>query len=292
MTNKKFSIALIFTLFFSLFATYSSAQQTLTLQVTNLTNGMHFTPRLVVLHDDTLDLFEPGTAPSRALAWLAEGGVITTGTPVAGVVTATAQDATNQNFAGILSAAPNSTNNIFRQFGGPLAPSTSSPMYPAIPVGSFTRLSVLTMLIPTNDAFAGLDSIRIPTTPGTYTYNLNAYDAGSEANDEISAARNDLTGITLGGYALPGMAGSGAPFITEVLDNRGNAAGARLGSAGTGVDVASASTPFTGANGIEGLVHIHRNVLGDTDPNGGVSDLDSRVHRWLNPVARLTVIVQ
>ena len=39
-------------------------------------------------------------------------------------------------------------------------------------------------------------------------------------------------------------------------------------------------------------VHIHPGVLGDTDMNGGASDLDSRVHRWLNPVARVTVIVK
>jgi len=32
--------------------------------------------------------------------------------------------------------------------------------------------------------------------------------------------------------------------------------------------------------------------LGDTDLSAGTSDLDSRVHRWLNPVAKLTVTVQ
>ena len=39
-------------------------------------------------------------------------------------------------------------------------------------------------------------------------------------------------------------------------------------------------------------VHIHRNTLGDTDPTGGVSDLDSTVHRWLNPVVRVVVTVR
>jgi len=45
------------------------------------------------------------------------------------------------------------------------------------------------------------------------------------------------------------------------------------------------------SNGGEGNVHIHRNGLGDADINGGKSDLDATVHRWLNPVARLTVTV-
>ena len=51
----------------------------------------------------------------------------------------------------------------------------------------------------------------------------------------------------------------------------------------------------TGGTGIaassEGFVHIHRNVLGDTDPTGGVSDIDSTVHRWLNPVVRVVLTV-
>jgi hypothetical protein len=32
-------------------------------------------------------------------------------------------------------------------------------------------------------------------------------------------------------------------------------------------------------------------VLGDTDPFGGISDLDSTVHRWQNPVAEVIIEV-
>ena len=53
---------------------------------------------------------------------------------------------------------------------------------------------------------------------------------------------------------------------------------ARGGDDGTGV-----------AAEVEGFVHVHRNVLGDADATGGVSDIDSTVHRWLNPVARVTI---
>ena len=60
-----------------------------------------------------------------------------------------------------------------------------------------------------------------------------------------------------------------------------NRAGAtKVGSGGTGVNATS-----------EGFVHIHRNVLGDADPTGGMSDIDSTVHRWLNPVVRVVVTV-
>ena len=51
------------------------------------------------------------------------------------------------------------------------------------------------MLIPTNDAFVGMDSIEIPTEPGTYTYYLNAYDAGTDLrqiNAELNGAYSDV----------------------------------------------------------------------------------------------------
>jgi len=48
-----------------------------------------------------------------------------------------------------------------------------------------------------------------------------------------------------------------------------------------------------GAPGVPGIPadpgHIHRGTLGDRDLSGGDSDLDSAVHRWLNPVARVTI---
>jgi len=39
-------------------------------------------------------------------------------------------------------------------------------------------------------------------------------------------------------------------------------------------------------------IHIPRSVIGDTDPMGGVSDIDSHIHRWLNPVARRVIEVK
>ena len=106
--------------------------------------------------------------------------------------------------------------------------------------------------------FVGLDSWKIPTEDGTYTVYLNGYDAGTEVNNEI-----------INGAGAPGELGIPA-------DPQGNGA---TGATGT------TTTEFN-TN-----VHIHRGVLGDTDAVGGKSDLDSRVHRWLNPVAKVTVVV-
>lgn len=71
--------------------------------------------------------------------------------------------------------------------------------------------------------------------------------------------------------------GGGAPGTAGVpADPGGNG-----GMHGTGAADADYNT----------RVRVHRGVLGDTDPLGGVSDLDSRVHRWQNPVARVVIRV-
>jgi hypothetical protein len=48
-------------------------------------------------------------------------------------------------------------------------------------------------MLPTNDAFIALNDIKIPTESGSYIYYLNAYDAGTEANDELSTNIPALT---------------------------------------------------------------------------------------------------
>jgi hypothetical protein len=264
----------------------------LTVSITNLTQGMHFTPRLLVAHSTSVDLFEAGEAASTPLAWLAEAGVIGTNS-----------DANTEDFGSYLEDPTRAADNAWMAFGGLLAPASTSADYTFSiedgPGSTFTHLSLLTMLVPTNDAFAGMDSWEIPRNTdgslkvGTYTVNLNAYDAGTELNDELNPAANSGegtsrtvveagTGSALGAYGLPGMA---APPPTQ-----GN-----LTSNSTATGVAAQVTDNNGvlevADGTDGPVHIHRNVLGDTSENAGVSDLDATIHRWLNPVARMTITI-
>lgn len=231
----------------------------ITVSITNLTQGMHFTPRLLVAHTAAVDLFEPGTAASAGLTAVAEGG----DTSVLSGSLDTASAAAQRN----------------ETFGGLVAPASSSADY-TFETNDHPYLSLVTMLIPTNDAFAGLDKWEIPTAPGTYTVNLNAYDSGTEANDEINSGNTALTGpsgVALGGIGVPGMA---APAPTQP----------NLGSGGTGVALQEVGGVLADS-GAEGNVHIHRNTLGDTNATGGRSDLDATVHRWLNPVARMTITV-
>lgn len=205
--------------------------------VTNLTHGNHFTPLLIAAHDADSHLFQVGTEASAALQKMAEGGDIAD------------LDAAVTGNAGVTSANPAM---------GLLAAgmSVSEVM---LDTGDNTHLSIVAMVLPTNDAFVGLDGWEIPTEAGTYTMYVNAYDAGTEANDEI---------INGGGM-------SGVPGIPAAPGGDG-------GANGTGVMDSSDNSN----------VHTHPGVLGDMDPAGGMSDLDSRVHRWLNPVAKVVVTVK
>lgn len=211
--------------------------------VTNLTRGIHFTPLLVTAHDSGTRLFTSGSAASNALQEMAEGGSI----------------------ASLVAALPATAVSQQNPAGGLLGPGTSTPTVTlntdAQPTS--TQLSVVAMMLPTNDGFIGLNGITIPTTPGTYSYNVNAYDAGTEANDEIRGG---------GAVGTPGFP------VPPPIDTAPYAPG----NGGTGVTGVSA----------EGFVHIHRGVLGDSNNAGGASDINSSVHRWLNPVARVTITVR
>lgn len=220
-------------------STVSSAgfSEVLSIEFTNLTHGNHFTPLFFSAHGSGTHFFEVGTSASSEIQTMAEGG------STAGLVT---------QASGL--SLPYQDNPA----GGLLAPGSTTSI-DSWDVGDNDRLSITGMILPTNDGFVGIDSWPIPDTAGTYTVFLNAYDAGTEANDEI----------------VNGGGASGTPGIPIAPsgDNGENA---------TGV-----TTEESNAS-----VHIHRGVLGDTDAEGGVSDLDSRIHRWLNPVARMIVTVE
>jgi len=205
--------------------------------ITNLSNSIFFTPFLAAAHPAGNNLFVTGQPASANLQAMAEGGDIS------------GLEADVNGLGATVVANP---------AGGLLAPASSTTFNMNTDGTSNDRLSIVAMLLPTNDAFAGLNAVEIPTEPGTYTFNLNAYDSGTEANDEI-----------VNGGGMPGA--PGIPADPSGLS----------GTGGTG-----AAGPDANPN-----VHIHRGSLGDIDPTGGVSDIDSRVHRWLNPVVRVTVTV-
>ncbi|HKJ71464.1 MAG TPA: spondin domain-containing protein [Gammaproteobacteria bacterium] len=210
----------------------------LTVKLTNLTQGIYFTPFLVAAHGGSTDLFEPGQAASQSLKQVAECGDLS---GVEADLTAAGADLAKDPAGGTLAPGASATATITSGSGN-------------------DRLSLVAMMLPTNDGFVGLDSQAVPASKGTYTYYLNGWDAGSEANNELLATG----GCSVGVAGIPADPGGAA------------------GSGGSGVTTAENNT----------MIHIHRGNLGDTNASGGPSDLDSTLHRWQNPVLRVDVTVQ
>ncbi|MFT7129817.1 MAG: hypothetical protein ACI89U_001935 [Gammaproteobacteria bacterium] len=237
MNKKTLFITVPFALAMQFLQTSVVQAKIVDIEITNLTHAMHFTPLLVTAHSSDMSLFVSGQEASSELQAMAEGGDIS-------------------GLENILSGTSASTSA--NPAAGLLAPTTST-MVNDLDTGDNTRLSIVGMILPTNDGFVGLDSWEIPSTPNNYTIYLNAYDAGTEANDEI-----------VNGGGAPGNAG--IPAIP-------------------GVEVATTASGVTSSE-LNTLIHIHRGNVGDIDTAGGISDLDSRIHRWLNPVAKVVVTVK
>ena len=140
--------------------------------ITNLTDGQPLTPPLVVTHRRPIHVFEAGEAASLGIQELAENG----------------------NLAPLLEALEGAKHvHQFMVGDAPLVPAadpggTGFPQSATFTVESTMGakyLSFASMLICTNDGFAGLDSVRLPRHLGqTMTVYGNAYDAGTEINTE------------------------------------------------------------------------------------------------------------
>jgi hypothetical protein len=218
----------------------------LTVTVTNLTRATWFTPLLVSAHPASFKSFTEGTAASVQIQGVAEAGDTT----------------------GVQALLPAGASRVIDPNGGPLKPggSITSASFTGGAGTANSQLTILAMLVPTNDGFMALNAIDIPTTAGTYTYNVSAYDAGTEANDEKAAAA--------GGINQPGL------IFPAFLNDASGKLSANINPNATG---------FANATK-EGYVHIHRGIVGSAP--GGPSALDNTAYRWLNPVARVVLTVK
>jgi hypothetical protein len=133
--------------------------------VTNLTRGQQFTPILVASHKSGVELFQAGQPASSELSRVAEEG--DTG-PLAALLGANPRVLDVQVGAGLLDPGKSKTVTVATR-------------------GSFNRLSVVAMLIPTNDGFFALSGVRGPEH-GELVFFSPAYDAGSEGNDELCSS--------------------------------------------------------------------------------------------------------
>lgn len=130
--------------------------------VTNVTRGQILSPPIVVSHSDDVALWDVGTPASPELAAVAE----------------------DADGAGLLSLAGSSPLVTDVAVGpGPLPPGETVILEVAA-AKPFDKITVVGMLVVTNDAFYGVNSADLPFRRMKETHHAVAYDAGSEANNE------------------------------------------------------------------------------------------------------------
>ena len=144
--------------------------------IVNATAANQLTPVLAAVHSPSVGLFEIGEPASEELATLAESG--DTG-PLEGLL-------------GSLDAVSSATTAAGPTNGLTFAGETVEFEIEASPYRDV--LSLAAMILPTNDAFVALDSVRLPRH-GSRTWYALGHDAGSEADDELCA---NIPGPTCG----------------------------------------------------------------------------------------------
>jgi len=148
--------------------------------LTNITHSQPLSPMAVVLHGDTYSAWEVGTSASPALEVLAEDG-----SPV-----------------DLIQAADTVPQVLATGTGtGLLLPGTTESVDLIVSTADRVNLTVVTMLVNTNDAFGGLNgqSLDQLAVGQSAIFMAPTYDAGTEANSESAAT-------------IPGPAAGGEGF--------------------------------------------------------------------------------
>lgn len=215
------------------FATY-------TVKVTNLTYSQPMSPVAIVAHEPGFYSFQGAETASLGVEQLAEGG-------------------DNSLFLSEAQAATQFLDSV----SGPGVPprmtsAESTLIVPILDIDNL-KITVATMLVDTNDAFAGFSGKDISNLEvgGSKTFIAPAWDSGTEANIETAAT-------------MPGPAAQGAGG----------------GGAAAGFDAARDDT-FD-------KVHIHRGVVTsanatDASMEGLSTSILTEADRFDNPTARVVI---
>lgn len=172
-----------------------SANRMYKVTVTNITSGQYFTPILAVTHKADIALFDLGMPASDELEALAENGM--TG-PLEEYVWASSD--------GVVDTATSE---------GLLGPGESTTIM--IEGRALRLLSLAAMLLPTHDTFVALDSMVLPRNFGSTT--AVAYDAGTEANDELCV---NIPGPQCGGANVDDDSGEGFVHVSDGIHGVGD----------------------------------------------------------------------
>jgi hypothetical protein len=198
MNNKFFKVALL-SLPLSLAAASVQAED-YRVTVTNLTKAQYFTPILVAAHKPGHPVYMPGKGASAELEAVAEGGDTSA-----------------------LAAELDASDDVYDTSSseGLLAPGESVTIT-VKGKKDFRYISLVSMLIPTNDAFIGISGVKVPRKSNSpLTVPVIAYDAGTEENDESCA---NIPGPVCGGEGLSAAHGEGFIHVHSGIHGTGDLA--------------------------------------------------------------------
>jgi len=122
-----------------------------------------FSPPVLATHHRKMHIFRPGSRASDELAQIAEDAVS----------------------GPLIDKLQNSSRVLDVVAGDAVILPGGEARYEIQAARSKRRLSAVFMLVNTNDAFGGLDGVRLPSR-GEKVYYVRAYDAGSELNTELA----------------------------------------------------------------------------------------------------------
>jgi len=219
------------------------------------------------------------------LASLAVVGIFSSANTLAADIDVTITNATkNIYFTPLLVAAHNESVSLFQ------AGEAASPEIEAMAEGG--NISGLSSLATNAGAVVAEDPAGGILDPGQQaTASLNTGNADRLTITAMLLPTNDGF-VGLDSWAIPSAPGTytislngydaGTEANDELATSMPNPPFISFGSGGSGVE-----TTVTNSK-----VHIHPGNLGDSDPSGGLSDINSATYRWLNPVAIVTVTVK
>lgn len=164
--------------------------------ITNLTYNQVFSPSLVVSHAPNIRLFREGEPASEGIAIMAEAGDVS-------AIVASVEGDRRVRGAGVTE--------------GPLLPGQSTTI--TIPANGGSRVSLVSMLVNTNDAFYAVNSAVAPRARRSRTLYPVAYDAGSEENDELCS---NIPGPACGGEGVSAADGEGFIHIHRGMHGIGD----------------------------------------------------------------------
>lgn len=142
--------------------------RTYTVTIENRTGGQWLTPPNFALHDPGVRVFARNRPASPGVLAVAENGDV----PVLAAELQSLIDDAGLGYSGV---GPGFN-------GGPIPPGESVTFEVT---GDERRFSLVSMLICTNDGFAGLNSFQVPNMVGqTRSVRVMAWDAGTEINTE------------------------------------------------------------------------------------------------------------